>query len=472
MKFQAIAQYLTRAQVLADSGREIQGFSIDSRKLEAGDLFFALKGDRVDGHQFVKAALQKGAAGAIIASQPDDLDLSTLNGAGLILVPHVLKAMQDLALALRRKASIPVFAITGSNGKTTTKDLMAQVLATKFETLKTQGNYNNEIGLPLTLLELIKPYEVAVVEMGMRGLGQIAQLAQIAQPDYGIITNIGTAHFELLGSQEKILQAKGELLDNLPSQGVALLNRDDYWSYELSKELTKSRPSLTLYYYGFHPQSDFRAREKEHLGNGTGFVVEAFGQIVGKAFLSLKGRHNVQNALAALAAGHLLDIPWEQSLASLGQVEISQGRLTPVRGINGSYLLDDTYNANPISMIASLEVLTHHLGNRRIAVLGTMGELGSLAREGHQQVGETVASLNLDFLLTVGQEGRWIGEEALANGMAPSRITHCQNNEEAIQVLMALVQEDDIVLIKGSRALAMETIVMALAEKERGDSQK
>lgn len=460
MNLKTIGEYLAEKRLVGNTEREITGYCIDSRQIEPGLLFFALPGEKVDGHQFIVDALAKGAAGAVVAHLPQGLE-SYLEKAGLLVVPDVLKAMQQLAARIRLQTGIPLVAVTGSNGKTTTKDLIAAVLGSKYRILKTEGNFNNELGLPLTLLSLKPHHQIGVVEMAMRGLGQIRELCRIARPDYGVITNIGTAHYELLGSRENIARAKGELLENLPDEGVAILNRDDPWSVRLGDELEKKRPGLRIFYYGFHEEARIRAVQPEQAGGGTGFQIKYRGKCL-KAYLPLPGSHNVRNGLAAVAAGLVCGVSLEESVEGLAGAVISEKRLARMTGIHNSTIIDDAYNANPDSVMASLEVLGGLPGGRKIAVLGTQRELGSLAEEGHRKVGAKAAKVGIDYLLTVGREARWMAEEALAWGMKKQQV-HCfEHNEEAISLLQQILQPGDLVLVKGSRALAMEEIVRAL----------
>lgn len=467
MKLANIREYLGESRLIGSAEEEVTGFSIDSRSIRPGELFFALPGEKVDGHQFVADALQKGACGAVVSRVPEDLEPGLLAQGGLIIVDETLAALQKMALSLRKAAAIPVVAVTGSNGKTTTKDLIASVLAAKYRVLKTQGNFNNEIGLPLTLLKLLHPYDIAVLEMGMRGRGQIEELCRIALPNYGVITNIGIAHYELLGSQEKIAAAKGELLDSLPGDGVAILNRDDLYSVRLGQKLATERPQLKILYYGFHPEADIRARDLVASSEGTGFTVSVDKWSL-PAFLPLWGHHNVQNALAAIAVGLICQIAPESCVKGLAEAVISEKRLNRLPGINGSLVIDDTYNANPNSTIASLTVLKELPGKRKIAVLGSLKELGAIAEQGHRDVGRTAAKLGIDFILAVGEEAKWIAQEAVTWGMKTECVRWCSSKEEIVELLQQLLAEDDVVLVKGSRALAMEEIVEEVSVFEGG----
>jgi len=431
------------------------GVSIDTRKLEKGNLFFALQGER-DGHQFLLQAAEKGAAGAVVSEYTPELSLPQ------IVVKDTLQAIQVLAAKHRLKFNVPVVAITGSNGKTTTKDMVAAVLSIKLQTLKNQGNFNNELGVPLTLLRLDAFHQAAVVEMAMRGRHQIAELARIAKPQIGIITNIGSTHIELLGSVENIAQAKGELLQELSDDGIAILNGDDDRCRALG-----DRFSGRVIYYGLAEKNHVRALNIKQQHWQTAFEVDGLleeGNIL--CNLPLPGLHNVQNALAALIVGHYLGLEPELLRRGLENVSLSAMRLEISEGINQSIIINDAYNANPVSMTASLQILAEISSGRTIALLGDMFELGDYAENGHREVGAKVAELGVDYLITVGDLADYIGQEALVRGMDADRIVHCKDGQQVSQVLKNLINPQDTVLIKGSRGMQMEIIAKELVETE------
>lgn len=434
------------------SNSPVQQVSTDTRTLSPGSLFFALKGERFDGHDFVAQAFEKGAVG-IVVSKSELARQYAESDKVVILVEDTLRALQLLAKSQREKYDIPVIGITGSNGKTTTKDMVAAVLSQRYRVLKTQGNYNNEIGLPLTLLQLTPEHQAAVLEMGMRGLGEIATLSQIAQPTGGIITNIGVTHYELLGSVENIAKAKGELVESIPEHGFCLLNAEDGWSRRLSS-LCRGK----VIYYGFEARAQVRARDLRNTEQGMEFVLATEqGSIFVK--LPLPGEHNVLNALAAAGVGLELGLELSEIAAGLETVQLSAMRLALVPGRNDSLIINDAYNANPTSTKASLKVLAQRKKRRAIAVLGDMRELGSIEVEAHREVGRYLVDLGIDFLLTVGPLARHIAQGAIEQGMEQERIYSFARNDDAKRFLAEFLAPGDVVLIKGSRAVQMEEIV-------------
>jgi UDP-N-acetylmuramoyl-tripeptide--D-alanyl-D-alanine ligase len=336
--------------------------------------------------------------------------------------------------------------------------MVGAVLAERFNVLKTQGNFNNEIGLPLTLLQLQPGHEAAVLEMGMRGLKEIDALCRIARPTAGIITNIGVTHYELLGSVENIARAKGELLEHVPVSGFCLLNAEDGWSRRLSA-LCRGK----VLFYGFDSHVQIRASALKNMEQGISFILTAdAGQV--EVHLPLPGEHNVLNALAAAGVGLELGLTLQEIAAGLANVKLSAMRLATVPGIKGSTIINDAYNANPGSTKASLNILATQKKHRAIAVLGNMRELGNIEVEGHREVGEYVADLGVDYLLAVGDLARYIAEGALAAGMSADRVFTYSNNDEAKRHLFELLEPGDLVLVKGSRAVKMEEIVEFVAD--------
>lgn len=472
---------------------------IDSRLVSPGCLFIALRGERHDGHEFIAEAVAKGAMAILAERQPDipcvllrtgdegiapaDLEHSLaaqLEGVqtgdwGLdrplcLIVPDSLKALQRMAAYWRRQHDVRVIGITGSVGKTTSKEVIAMVLGQRYPTLKTEGNYNNEIGLPLTLLHLNARHQRVVLEMGMYDLGEIARLAEISLPQVGVLTNVGPTHLERLGTIERIAQAKAELPQALPAAntgGVAILNADDEWIMAMADQ-TQAR----IFSYGLTPEADLWADDIESQGlEGIRFRLHHRGESI-HARVPLLGRHSVHTALCGAAVGLVEGLGWQEIIDGLHD-RLSQLRLVAVPGPEGSIILDDTYNASPASTIAALNLLEElRLGNnggRTIAVLGDMYELGGYEEEGHKLVGRRARDV-ADILITVGSLGRIIGWEALAAGMPAAAVHMAENNAEAIDLIRSLIRRSaagDKILVKGSRGLAMEEIVAAL---QRGDS--
>lgn len=425
--------------------------STDTRTVSPGDLFIALVGERFDAHDFIPQAIDKGAA-AVVASRPP---------AGALVVPvllvdDTLAALQRLAAYNRRQFTLPVVAVTGSNGKTTTKDLIASVLGSRYKTLKTTGNFNNHIGLPLTLLKLDGTYGAAVLEMGMRGLGEIDLLAGIAQPNVAVITNIGETHLERLGSIENIATAKSEVLNHLDPEGTAVLNGDDPWVRKVAGKF-KGR----VLFYGTGAENDIRVADIKTDGQSSVFTVH-YQDRLASVMLPVPGRHNVQNALAAVGVGLVTGLSMDGITAGLAQPELTAMRLEVLE--KGPYkIINDAYNANTASVKAALQVLADQAGNRRrVAVLGSMFELGERAQAGHREVGEAAFESGIELLVTVGDLAEYIAKGALAKGMAPEKVFHCRDNEQAMAALKSRITAGDVILVKGSRGMKMEEIVRSL----------
>ena len=439
---------------------------IDSRQAQPGDLFVALRGERADGHDFVRDAFSRGAVAALVERdmlvEGDVIDLHqsvTVTQVSLpvcLRVDNALAALQDLAGCWRTKFDVRVIGITGSVGKTSTKELVWTVLSRQFNTLRSGGNLNNEIGLPLTLLQIRPEHKQVVLEMGTYARGEIARLCELARPVVGVVTNVGPVHLERLGSIEAIAQAKAELVEALPPDGVAILNYDE----PLVRQMAAGCKAHVMF-YGLDSQADLWADEIESEGiEGISFQMHYNGENL-HVHVPLLGRHSVHTVLRATAVGLAEEMTWDDILAGL-QDQRAQIRLVAVPGPQGSTLLDDTYNASPASTIAALNLLAE-LGGRKIAVLGDMLELGSYEEEGHRLVGRRAMDV-ADILIAVGPRGRIIGEEALSLGMDPDRVCLCDDNQAVIECVLATIQPGDYVLIKGSRGMQMEEIVAAMAK--------
>ena len=388
-----------------------------------------------------------------------DQELSVQPGEPVcILVDDTQVALQQIAAAWRTRFTPRVIGVTGSVGKTTTKEIIAAVLGQRYVTLKSPGNLNNEIGLPLTVLQMEERHERVVLEMGMYDLGEIAQLCRIAHPHVGVITNVGPVHLERLGTVERVAQAKAELVQALPADGVAVLNADDPMVSAMASQ-TRAR----VFRYGLLPDADLWADEIAGEGlEGIRFRFHYQGDVV-HVRVPLLGRHSVHTALRATAVGLIEGLSWDEIVPGLQNVE-TQLRLMVVRGVNGATLLDDTYNASPASTLAALNLLADlEIGHgRRIAVLGDMLELGSYEEEGHRIVGARVADV-ADILITVGQRARLIAEEALASGLPATKVQAVADSETALAGLRSMLGPGDVVLVKGSRASHMDEIATALS---------
>lgn len=421
----------------------------DSRALRPGDLFVALRGENFDGHAFASEAARLGAAGIVVEDVPADLPAEF----PAIKVADTLIALQQIAARYRQSLALQVVAITGSNGKTTTKDLTAAVLGRRFRVTKTDGNFNNHIGLPLTMLRAGEADQIGVFEIGMNHPGEIAPLAALAVPDVAIITNIGMAHIEYMGSREAIAQEKGMLAEALSPKGHLILSAEDEFSRSIA-----ARTLADAVFCGVDT-GDVRATDISQSFTGMKFRLHAEGRSV-DAELPVPGVHMVRNALLAVAAGRIFGISLEECAEGLRDLRLTKGRLEQ-KLIRGIQIIDDTYNANPDSMSAALLTLSEMpTTGRRIAVLGRMGELGIESERGHRRVGQVAAELKLECVLTVGEEAAWISEEAKRHDVADAR--NFATIDEAAAVLRELSVDGDLVLVKGSRSARMERIVEAL----------
>ncbi len=456
----------------------------DSREIEPDGLFVALTGERADGHDFLAEVSARGARGALVTQAAVEARREALSatdrpwvlvdpasGAGLaeappdacllITVDDPLMAVQRLAFYHRSQLAPTVIGITGSVGKTSTKELTAAVLARRYRTLKSKRSFNSEATLPTTLLRLTPEHQVAVLELGMWAPGEIRFLAGIARPQIGIVTNIGPSHMERLGSFTAITNAKAELVESLPANGWCLLNADDPRVAALA-----ARTRARVFTYGLKPEADVWADAITSFGlDGIAFAVHHADE-VDSVRLPLVGRHNVYTALAAISAGLVLDLSWPEIVAGLND-PTAQTRVQVVTLPNGATIIDDTYNAAPLSVLAALDLLAD-LPGRKVAVLGDMLELGPAEEPSHRAVGQHAAHL-VETLVTVGPRAGWIAEAAVAAGMPPRHVIACATNAEAITALAARLERGDYMLIKGSRGMAMEQIVMALrgVEQER-----
>lgn len=435
----------------ACAGTIIRGISTDSRKIGDGDLFIPLIGENFDGHDYIAGAFEKGAAAALSQKPVQDFP-----GRTVILVENTLKALQALAAWYRSRFDIPFIGITGSVGKTSTKEMVACALGTQYNVLKNEGNLNNEIGVPLTVFRLEEDHEAAVVEMGMSGFGEISALTAIVRPRVGIITNIGISHIEKLGSRQNILKAKLELLEGLQPGGLLVLNGDDSLLSGV-RDLLKVRTIS----YGLNEGVDYQAVNIRSRGiNGIDFDI----RIESKDYtihVPAPGIHNVYNALAAVAAGLELSVPMQDIIDGIAQFRTGRMRMDIISA-NGLTVINDAYNASPQSVKAALDVLDELECSRRVAVLGDMLELGEWSEQAHTQTGTDAASCRLDYILTVGANAANIAKGAVTAGFPPSRALSFSTNGEALEFLNRVLEPGDAVLVKGSRGMKMEEIVQKL----------
>lgn len=454
-------------------GIVINEAAIDSRQVIPGGLFVALPGEHVDGHDFIGEAFKRKANCALVqkdvsaAYKQLDLrqghirqSLSIPEPPFCILVEDALAALQTIARFWREKQNIRVVAITGSVGKSTTKELIADVLSQHYRTLKSRGNLNNEIGLPLTLLRLGSGYERAVLEMGFYVPGEIAFLCGIAKPQVGVITNIGTVHAERAGSQEDIARGKSELIQALPPapQGIAILNFDDPFVRPMA-QITRAQ----VFYYGLNPQADLWADQIEGMGlQGIRFRLHYQSEILNLR-VPMIGEHSVHTALRAAAVGLVEGLTWGEIVKGL-QEGHSQLRLVVAHSREGALILDDTYNASPESTLAALNLLDQ-MDGRKIAVLGDMLELGQYEKTGHEMVGARAAQF-ASLIVLIGNRSKVTAEAALRSGYSSKAIHWFEEAPQAVPFLQETIRKGDVLLVKGSRGLQMERIVHALEVEE------
>src|SRR5919199_1875885 len=463
---------LTLAEILEATGGELRGaqpsiaglrFSrvvVDSRAVTPGALFIALQGQKHDGHAFVAPALASGAAGALVGRVPADCAWA-LNpdpeGPPLVVVPSTQDALAGMArYALDRQPNLEVVGVTGSLGKTTTKEVVASVLAAHRRVLKSEGNLNSEIGLPMTVLNgLDRPYDVAVLEMAMYQVGDIRLLARLARPRVGVVTTVLPVHLERLGTIERIQQAKQELVEELPSNGVAVLNADDARVAQMA-----TATSARVVRYGVSESADVRAEHISSQGlRGVHFDLLHAGQRR-RVHLPLLGAHSVHAALAATAVASEQGFSLSETAEALQRLSPTL-RLLVVDGINGSRVVDDSYHPSPESVLAALNLLRELPGRRKIAVLGDMLELGSEEEPGHRRVGIR-ASAVVDRLIVYGPRSRTTAAEARASGLGPEQVFEANSHEEIVERLREQLRPGDDVLVKGSLAMGMSAVVRGI----------
>jgi UDP-N-acetylmuramoyl-tripeptide--D-alanyl-D-alanine ligase len=431
---------------------EITGVSIDSRKIEKGNLFIPFKGENSDGHKYVEDSLKRGAAAALwqsdVPNPPAHLPI--------IIVEDCLVALQELSREYRKQLSVKVVGITGSNGKTTTKDMTASLLATTYKVQKTEGNYNNHIGLPLTVLGLDEDTEIAVLEMGMSGRGEIEFLTKLASPDAVVITNIGESHLLDLGSREGIAEAKLEILQGLKEGGLAVLHGDEPL---LMERINKYKGNVTVQTFGRTDRNDFFPTEITQLEQGNRFQINKSSE---NFELPVLGNHNILNALAAMIIARYFDVPFHKMNEGLMKVKLTNMRMELVEGVHGEKIINDAYNASPTSMMAAIELVSNLKGYEKIIlVLGDMLELGPQEEQYHQQIGEGLNPDKIDLVFTFGKLAEHIAEGARSS-LGKNRVFSFMDKNELIKRLEEHVTNDSLVLVKASRGMKLEEIVTAL----------
>ena len=482
MKVKDIVKITNGKILCGDEKIPCNHFVRDSREVKEGDVYVALKGEKFDGNDFCLDAIDNGAKVCIVskditAEENDEIKKSNVT---IIQVLNTLKALQEIATYKRMQYNIPVVAVTGSVGKTSTKDLIASVVSQKYNTLKTKGNYNNEIGLPLTILGLTDE-EAMVVEMGMNHFGEIRKLTNIAKPTVAVITNIGTAHIGNLGSRENILKAKLEILEGLQGNTVVINNDNDL----LYKWANENKDKYNIITYGIKNKSKYMATDIKSFEDKSEFKVvceknESISDSKQDVNMALKqdiitaeeeginnkivtvpvgGEHFILNSLCAIAVGEYLNVPTKKIISGIANLELTKKRMEILTSKAGATVINDTYNANYDSMKAAITYLKEIKNKRKIAVLGDMLELGDYSKELHEKVGEEVDE-SIDILITIGKEAKYIAQKAKAK-----QIIECKNNEEAVHKLKELETKDDAILLKASNGMKFFEIATALCEE-------
>lgn len=427
--------------------KKFSGVTTDSRKISKNCLFVALKGEKFNGEDFVEDALKKGASAALVSK-----NFSREIDGEIIKVDDILTAYQKIASAWRDKFNIPIVAVTGSTGKTTTKDLTAAVFGSLGKILKTSANFNNEIGVPMTLLEIDETHKAAVVEIGMRGLGQIEALAKIVKPTIAIVTNVNETHIELLGSMENIAKAKGELVESISEGGAVILNADNPYTLEMKK---LAKPNVKIFTHGIEQSADLKAENVSITNDSTEFDLIYNGEKF-HFDMPIIGRHNVSNAMAAVAAGIFSGISIKKARQGFSTLITTKMRFEVIRR-DRIIIVNDAYNASPASMQAAIKTVAEVYDSRKIAVLGDMFELGEIAEKVHREMGEYVVENNFDILITVGKLAKFIAEGAKSAGMENIFVT--DSHEDAAKTLRGILQHDDVVLFKASHGMHLEKII-------------
>lgn len=439
----------------------VNGISTDSRTINKGDFFVPIRGENFDGNNFIQNAFERGAVGSFI-EKGKSTNVSQKEKINLIEVENPKFSMGELAKSYRQRFSLPYIAITGSNGKTSTKEMTASILETRYKVLKSEGSFNNDIGLPLTLFKLTREHQVAVLEMGMNNYGEIRRMVSIVPPDIGVVTNVAEAHIEFFGDLDNIAKAKYELIESMTEQNTAVLNADDQRVSNFSNR-TKAK---TIYFGLKSSKLNFSARDIR-------FVTEPYGleftlitpSGTSNAFLPTLGEHQVSNALAAVASTWQIHPDMEMVCAGLKNFKSEKMRMQII-SINDFTVINDAYNANPKSMNAALETLNKiPAKGKKIAVLADMLELGELQISAHQRIGRKAFNIGLDYLVTVGNIAKNIGDSAISEGLDKSKVSICESKEEAFVKIKDIIAPNDLILVKGSRKMKLEELIEMFKKK-------
>ncbi len=431
---------------------DINSISIDTRTINKNDCFIGVKGEKFDGNLFYKDAFDKGASICILDNYnitDEDIKYLKDNNKSIILVKDSVIALGELAKYVRNNFKYPVIAVTGSSGKTSTKDIIYSVLKQKYSAHKTLGNKNNFTGLPLSLLSINKDTNMLILEMGMNHLGEISYLTNIVKPDIAVITNVGTAHIGNLGSRENILKAKLEILEGLKQNGIVIINNDNDLLHEWYLENKNKYNIITI---GIDNDSDYQAKNIKECENSSSFICNNK-----KYFINVGGKHFIYNSLVSIAIGNVFKVPIEKIKKGLIEFELSDNRMNAIKRDNIT-IIDDSYNANYDSMQYAIKYLGS-LNNRKIAVLGDMKELGDYSIKLHKEIGELIHNQKIDILITVGNDSKYINEKAIELGLNKNNSYHFDNNKDAINLINKMKNRNDNILVKASNSMNFKEIV-------------
>ena len=434
-----------------------ENFSKDTRQISDGDIYLGIKGERFNGSVFYKEAFENGAKGCILQDiELNQEEINTYKNKFIIIVDNVVETLQKIAKYKRSLYNIPVIGITGSVGKTSTKDIIASVMSKKYNVLKTEGNYNNEIGLPLTILKL-KNHDAIVLEMGMSAFKEISLLTDIAKPTTAVITTIGSSHIGELGSRENILKAKLEILEGLDENGVLIINNDNDLLNSWNKKNTDNHKHIT---YGIENESTYNAKNINIQEEGSWFDIKLKDRTY-NVNVPIGGKHFIYNSLSAIAVGLEYGIKIEEIIKGISEFSLTKRRMELIKNSKNATIINDCYNASYESIKAALEYIKELKSNRKIAVLGDVLELGRFSKQMHQKIGEEVINNNIDILITVGQEAKTIAKTVTEN-KKNLKVYSFDNNQEASKLLKNEIKENDVILVKASNGMHFEEIINSL----------
>ena len=429
-----------------DENARVCNISNDSRDIKEDTIYAAIVGERLDGHDFARAALENGAIAAIVEKRVTEKD---------ILVKDTRRALKDIAMGYRSRFDIPFLAVTGSSGKTTTKDMLYFAVSESRKTLRNLGNLNSEIGLPMTVFNLDESHECAVLEMGMYVQGEIDYLAEIVKPHFAIITNVGVAHIQSAGSRENILKAKMEIANYMTQSDVLLINGDN----DMLQTVDTGAIKPSVYKYGLEEHNDIRLISYETTESGMKIRADILGKIIEYEIPTL-GIHNIYNSLSVMGLCSLMGLDMKKSAEGIRKYQPSKYRMD-IKSVSGKTLIEDFYNANPDSLRASIETFRQMQGERKVAVLADMLELGEISEKEHMNAGIQASEI-FDVIICIGSDAKYIGKGAIENGFDKGRVYYFANNEEAVSEINSILRPGDAVLMKGSRGMKLEEVAESI----------